>query len=78
MYFCTFPKKNVVGKKACKNNSRDRNDIICVLTNFESVKLIQCETIKEMWTKLHAIYKEMRRLRKQSFKLVEHNLKASR
>lgn len=45
-----------VEKKACESNAKEKNTILCALSNSEFVKILHCKIAKEVWSKLHNIY----------------------
>lgn len=47
---------NAVGKKKCENNEKERNAILCGLTNPTLKKIMHCKLAKEVWEKLEKIY----------------------
>ncbi|KAH9299833.1 hypothetical protein KI387_031515, partial [Taxus chinensis] len=52
----TTPPTNQTGKRVVENNSKAMNAILCGLAEAEFVKVMQCDTAKEMWDKLKTIY----------------------
>ena len=45
----TTPPTNAIGKKICNDNSREVNAILGGLKNSISVKVMHCNSSKEIW-----------------------------
>ncbi|KAH9293136.1 hypothetical protein KI387_041660 [Taxus chinensis] len=52
----SVPPTDQAGKKAFENNAKAMNAILCGLSESEFVKVMQCDTAKEIWDKLRTIY----------------------
>ena len=63
----TTPPINVVGKKPSENNAKSMNAILCCLSKFEFVKVMHCESTKEIWDKLQNIYEGDDKVKKEKF-----------
>lgn len=50
------PPMDQAEKKACENNAKDRNAILCGSSNSEFLKVLKCKNAKDVWEKLYTIY----------------------
>lgn len=62
-------------KKVTNDNARSMNAILSGLQDFEYVKAMHFNTVKETWDKLQSIYEGDDKVEQVSFKLIEVSLK---
>ena len=62
-------------KKNFEDNSKAMNALLSGLTGIVFVKVMHCETTKEIWYKLRNIYEGDDKTREQNFKPTEHSLR---
>ena len=58
------PPTDAVGKNLSENNAKAMNPIFCSLSEFEFVKVMHCESTKEIWDKLQNIYEGNDKIKK--------------
>ena len=74
----TNPPTNVRGIKIYEENSKEMNTILSGLTETVFVKVMHCETTKEIWDKLRNIYEgddKIKGAKLQTYKAQFENLK---
>jgi hypothetical protein len=74
----TTPPKGAAGNKICNDNSRAVNGILGGLTNSICVKVMHCESTKEIWDKLEVVYEgdnKVKETKLQTYRTQFENLK---
>ena len=69
------PPLDQAAKKLYEDNSKAMNAILSGLVKKIFVKVMHCETVKEMWDKLKTSMKEMTKSKGQNFRPIEDNLR---
>lgn len=58
------PPTNAIAKKPSENNAKAMNAILCGLSESEFVKVMHCESKKEIWDELQNIYEDDDKVKK--------------
>lgn len=69
---------NPAEKRDYENNAKAKNAILCVLSNAEFVKVMHCQTAKELWDKLKSIFEgddKVKQAKLQTYKAKFEELK---
>ena len=64
-----------IERKNYEDNSKAMNAILSGLTETIFVKVMHCETAREIWDKLRNIYEGMTKSREQNFRPTEDSLR---
>jgi hypothetical protein len=70
----TIPLTYKNGKKLEENNLQAKNSILNGMVDSVYVKVMHCDSAKDIWDKLQNFMKETQNSRQQRFKLTEANL----
>jgi hypothetical protein len=64
-----------IGKKIYEDNSKEMNAILSGLDEIVFVKVMHCETVKEIWDKLKNIYEGDEKVKGEKLQTIEDNLR---